>query len=40
MVSMNLSSEMPMVETTADMLAEAFRIIIKNGVEAVSDRPL
>jgi signal transduction histidine kinase len=40
MVSLHLSSEMPMVETTADMLAEAFRIIIKNGVEAVSDRPL
>lgn len=41
-VSMNLSSEMPMVETTADMLAEAFRIIIKNGVEALdkSQQPL
>lgn len=36
-VLMNLSSEMPMVETTADMLAEAFRIILKNGVEALDE---
>jgi signal transduction histidine kinase len=38
-ISLALSSEMPMVETTADMLAEAFRIIIKNGTEALEDRP-
>jgi signal transduction histidine kinase len=40
MVSLHLSSEMPMVETTADMLAEAFRVIIKNGVEAINDYPI
>jgi signal transduction histidine kinase len=35
LVSLTLSSEMPMIETTADMLSEAFRIIIKNGAEAL-----
>ena len=38
-VSIDLGNEMPMVETTTDMLAEAFRIIIKNGSEALADCP-
>jgi signal transduction histidine kinase len=36
-VSLALSSEMPVVETMLDMLAEAFRIIIKNGAEALAN---
>jgi signal transduction histidine kinase len=40
LVSLSLSSKMPMVETTADMLSEAFRIIIKNGVEALAGCPV
>lgn len=34
-LSLNLPDDLPPVQTTPDMLAEAFRVILKNGYEAV-----
>ena len=34
-LSLNLANDLPPVKTAPDMLAEAFRVIIKNGYEAI-----
>ncbi len=37
-VHMDLLYDLPMVSTSADMLTEAFRVLIKNGAEAIRER--
>ncbi len=36
-ISLNLADDLPPVQTAPDMLTEAFRVILKNGYEAILD---
>ena len=37
-ISLNLANDLPAVQTASDMLTEAFRVIIKNGYEAIFEQ--